>query len=238
MTERIPAACQIESAVQGVPGWSPLDQLNALYQLAFTSAQSGGDVLELGSWCGRSAVALGLAVKQTKQGVLHCVDLFPHRDDWYENADGSYSFQVEIDGDVINSYDEQTVWAEPYLRDIAPMYAEEPNLFRRFEATIRANNLEDTVRPYKGNLPRFFFAHPDVRLRLAFLDGHHSYAAVCEDIDNVIPHLIPGGWLCFDDAFTTYEGVDRAIVERVIKSDMFVEAQQITRKLFIARKRG
>ncbi|MEY4592782.1 MAG: hypothetical protein RIR18_1677, partial [Pseudomonadota bacterium] len=73
----IPIFTQIEEAVKSIPGWSPLDQLMALFTLAYSSSHLPGDILELGSWCGRSAVALGMAAKLTGIGKVHCVDLFP-----------------------------------------------------------------------------------------------------------------------------------------------------------------
>jgi len=69
------------------------------------------------------------------------------------------------------------------------------------------------------------------------VDADHSYEAVCHDIDNIVPLLSPGGWLCFDDAFTSYDGVNRAIRDRVLASDAFDLSMQPTRKLFAARKR-
>lgn len=233
-----PIINQIEDAVREVPGWSPLDQLFALFTLAFSSAHVGGDVLELGSWCGRSAVALGLAAQLSHQGEAHCVDLFPEKGDWYQNPDGSYSMRVVIKGRTIASYDEQTVWAEPFARDIAPLYTKHGGLFEVFSDTMRRTRLDQVVKAFRGDLQGFFEAHPKTQLRLAFLDGHHSHAAVCRDIETVTPHLLPGAWLCFDDAFSSYEGVDRAILERVIQNPEFDSAQQLTRKLFVARKRG
>lgn len=226
---------RIEAAVRDVPGWSPIDQLFALFNLTYASAHLGGDVLELGSWCGRSAAALGLAVRASGIGHVHCVDLFPEKDDWYRNADGSYSFRVNIEGQVIESYHQQTVWQAPFERDIAPLYERHGGLFARFNATVKDNHLESIVLPFRGELSHFF-STPRVPLRLAFLDGHHSFEALCHDIECVTPHLLPGGWLCFDDAFTSYEGVDHAIQEKVIGSPNFRDGQQLTRKLFVARK--
>ena len=232
-----PIIDQIEQAVSNVPGWSPVDQLFALFNLAYVSAPIGGKILELGSWCGRSAVALGLATQRCGTGVVHCVDLFPEKNDWYRNDDGSYSFRVVIDGESVTSYHQQTVWEAPFMRDIAPLYAQHGGLFATFSRTMQSNQLDSVVRPFRGDLERFFARHPSVSLRLAFLDGHHSYDAVCRDIENVLPHLLPGGWICFDDAFTSYEGVNQAIRDRIIANPQFVDAQQLTRKLFVARQR-
>lgn len=239
MSDRtIPAAGLIEDAVRDVPGWSPLDQLFALFALAWSSADLPGDVVELGSWCGRSAVALGLAAKMSGRGRVHCVDLFPDRDDWFRNPDGSWSFRVTIDGRTLTSYDEQTVWAEPFASDIAPLYAKQERLRDVFTDTIRRARLEGEVASFRGDLEMFLAQVPAGFLcRLAFLDGHHGYRAVCRDIELVESCLVDGGWICFDDAFTSYEGVDRAIRERVLANPDFDRCQQLTRKLFVARRR-
>jgi hypothetical protein len=239
MTPRtIPAVNLIEDAVRDVPGWSPLDQLFALFTLAWSSADLPGDIVELGSWCGRSGVALGLAAQLTGQGRVHCVDLFPARDDWFRNADGSWSFRVTIDGRTLTSYDEQTVWAEPFASDIAPLYAKWEHLYDAFMDTVRRSGLEAEIVPFRGDLEMFLAQAPaDFRCRLAFLDGHHGYEAVCRDIAAVESCLVPGGWICFDDAFTSYEGVNRAIEERILANPAFDHCQQLTRKLFVARRR-
>jgi hypothetical protein len=77
---------------------------------------------------------------------------------------------------------------------------------------------------------------PEYKCRLAFLDGDHGYEAVCKDIRNIDRHLAIGGWLCFDDAFTSYGGVSQAISDLIIPNPCYRNCQQMTRKLFIARK--
>src|SRR5215831_4108101 len=90
-----PLASEIEALVHGIPGWSPLDELFTLSLLAYSTAHLPGDIIEVGSWCGRSSVVLGAAARDT-HGAVHCIDLFPSRNDWRRNADGTYSFAVEI----------------------------------------------------------------------------------------------------------------------------------------------
>jgi predicted O-methyltransferase YrrM len=233
----VPVATQIEEAVKSIPGWSPLDQLMALFTLAFSSAHLPGDILELGSWCGRSAVALGMAARLSGNGSVHCVDLFPEKHDWYKNADGTYSFAVACDGRKIGAYGEQTVWAEPFLRDIAPVYERFSGTLEAFNIAMEANHLADRVSTCKGDLERFAaLAPPDLALRMAFIDGDHSRAAVTNDIVIVERFLLPGGWLCFDDAFSSYSGVNEAIQEQIIDSGRYRCFQQLTRKLFVAQR--
>lgn len=233
-----PAVDQIEQAVGDVPGWTPLDQLYSLYLGTCLTAPLGGDIVELGSWCGRSAVVLGMAARVTGNTNVVCIDLFPGRDDWRENTDGSYSFSVTLDGVTYGGYEDQTVWKEPYQRDIAPLYREHAELTDVFRTTISHKNLGDIVRPIRGTSD-FLAANvaSDFRCRLAFVDGDHSYDAVCRDIDNISRFLVPGGLIYFDDAFSYYDGVNRAIQDRIIVSPEFDFAQQITRKCFLARKR-
>jgi predicted O-methyltransferase YrrM len=233
-----PIAELIERATQEIPGWSPQDQLLTLFTLAFGSANLPGDILELGSWCGRSAVVLGLAAKISGKGKVHCVDLFPEKDDWYENSDGTYSFSVTIDGKRYGAYGEQTVWAEPYLRDIVPLYQRFSGTLEAFKIAIDTNGLTDWVTPYRADLERFAAMVPqDLSLRLAFIDGDHSYTAVARDIAIIERYLLPGGWICFDDAFSSYDGVNRAIEKHILESGRYQCCQQMTRKCFVAQRR-
>lgn len=232
-----PITTQIEEAVKDIPGWSPIDQLLSLFTLALSSSHLQGDILELGSWCGRSAVALGMAARLTGDTNVHCVDLFPEKTDWYQNADGTYSFAVFVDGRKVGAYGEQTVWKEPYLRDIAPVYELFSGTRAAFDSAIAANGLSDRVMPFKGDLLSFSKNQESpLALRMAFIDGDHSYAAVAEDISIVEKYLLPGGWICFDDAFSSYDGVNEAIQAHVIDSGRYCCCQQLTRKFFIAQR--
>lgn len=233
-----PISTQIEEAVQNIPGWSPIDQLLTLFTLAYTSADLDGDILELGSWCGRSAVALGLAARLSGKGQVHCVDLFPEKADWFQNQDGTYSFSVALDGKTYGAYQDQTVWSEPYLRDIAPMYEQYSGTLEAFTLAMRANSLTDLVVPHRTDLEGFAKKAPNgFTLRMAFIDGDHSNEAVSRDIKIVESFLLPDGWICFDDAFSSYDGVNKAIQEHVIASGNYKRFQQITRKCFVAQKR-
>lgn len=238
MTITLPIATQIEEAVKNIPGWSPIDQLLTLFTMAYTSTDLPGDILELGSWCGRSAVALGMAAQLTGNTKVHCVDLFPEKNDWFKNPDGTYSFAVNIDGRMVGAYGEQTVWAEPYERDIAPVYERYSGTLDAFNASVAENDLAQLVIPIKGDLQSFATnAASGFKLRMAFLDGDHSFEAVAKDIEIVERFLVSGGWLCFDDAFSSYPGVNQAIETNIIASGKYQHCQQMTRKLFVARRR-
>lgn len=227
---------EIEELVAGVPGWSPVDELYTLAMLAHATAHVPGDIVEVGSWFGRSSIVLGSAARDT-HGLVHCIDLFPERDDWRRNADGTYSFAVHLGERVYDGYSQQTVWGEPFESQVAPLYADCASVFDRFLANVQAHGLADIVVPHRGTSSTFAEqAPPSFRCRLLFIDGDHGYDAVAEDVARLTPYLVPGGWICFDDAFSTYEGVDRAIREFVLADPCYDVKRQFTRKCFAARK--
>ena len=235
MHRTFPLIQSIESAVENVPGWTPLDQLFSLALLALSTRDLDGDFLEVGSWCGRSSIAIGLAATTIQNTSLSCIDLFPTKDDWYQNNDGSYSFNVKINSQSIDAYNVQTVWQEPFEKDIMPVYEKWPGTIDAFNHFISINNLQSCVKPYKTTLSSFFECEQKRRVKFAFIDGDHSYEAVCSDINCLKQHLVPGAWICFDDAFSFYDGVNQSITDCIINSQDFPYSQQLTRKLFAAQ---
>jgi predicted O-methyltransferase YrrM len=233
----LPVWTQIEEMVKDIPGWTPIDQLFALFNLVYFSPVQG-DVLEVGSWCGRSSCVIALAAKLSGKGKVYCVDLFPEKDDWQQNADGSYSFKVKVAGENREGYQEQTVWKEPFERDIAPIYRDHGSVFGLFNRKLQKFGLTEYVHAFRGT-SQDFFSSPvsrDLKFKLAFIDADHSYAAVTTDIELIKKSVVPGGWICFDDAFSHYDGVNRAIEDHVIQSQDFTLGQQLTRKFFVAKR--
>lgn len=234
-----PIVAQIEELVKDVPGWTPIDELYALFQVIYSIAGIEGDIVEIGTWCGRSTTVLGLAARLTGVPRIHCVDPFPEKKDWITSDDGGHYFSVKIGDNTIVGYREfGGVWPEPFERDIAPLYERHEGIYDIFRDTMKRKDMNDLVTTYRGNSDMFVsMVRPGFRCKLAFIDGDHGYQAVRADILNVDRFIVPGGWIAFDDAFSSYEGVDRAITELVLNSTRYELGQQLTRKLFVARKR-
>lgn len=231
----VPVWTQIEEAVKDIPGWSPIDQLYTLFTLAYFIAPEG-DFLEIGSWCGRSSVVLGTAAK-LKGNKLFCLDLFPSKNDWMQNADGSYSFVTEINGTKYGGYQSQTVWQEPFEKSIAPLYEKRNSVMEYFDDSIKNNGLAECVSAHRSTSEYCYVLKAEnKRISFAFIDGDHSYDAVVQDIRKVSEILLPGGVICFDDAFSHYEGVNDAIKEWIIDNPEYIAKKQMTRKLFVAQK--
>jgi predicted O-methyltransferase YrrM len=233
-----PIVTQIEDMVKDIPGWSPIDQLYSLFLLVYSNSHIEGNIIEIGSWCGRSSSVLGMAARLTSVKKVICVDLFPNRNDWIQNPDGTYSFKVKFDQDECAAYTEQTVWKEPFENQILPVYAKNESLFAQFSETMKKFGYGDFVTPLKGNSSVLKNNLNDTfKCKFAFIDGDHGYDAVCSDIENVERYLVPGAWICFDDAFSSYEGVSRAIQDMIINNPEYSFGQQMTRKFFVARKK-
>jgi predicted O-methyltransferase YrrM len=236
-----PIITQIEQRVANIPGWSPIDQLYTLFNLVYLTAGLEGDIVEVGSWCGRSSSILGMAAKLIGNTKVLCVDLFPNKSDWHQNEDGSYSFKVNLAGGLYGGYQEQTVWKEPFEKDIAPLYEKHNGILDHFNETMAQCQLEDIVKTYRGDSAAFLKSidheSQDFKCKLIFIDGDHSYGAVCQDIKNTEKYLVKGGWICFDDAFSYYDGVNQAITDLVINNPDYELGQQMTRKFFVARKK-
>lgn len=234
-----PIINQIEEAVKDVPGWAPIDQLYTLFNMAYLTAGVEGDIIEIGAWCGRSTVILGMAARLVGNTKVHSIDLFPGKNDWKQNKDGTHSFEVSIGNKTYVAYNDQTVWKEPFERDIAPIYEKYDTTLDVFKETIAKNKLQDLVEVYKGDSDLLASSvGKDFKCKMVFVDGDHSYMAVCNDIKNTEKYLVKGGWICFDDAFSSsYEGVDKAITDLIIKNPDYERCQQMTRKFFIARKK-
>lgn len=181
-----------------------------MFTLACISSCVQGDILEVGSWCGRSSTALGMAARLSGNSKVHCVDLWPAKEDWYKNEDGSYSFTVTVGDKVYKAYREQTVRAEPFLRDLYPMYERFKGTLDAFNSYATKNGLGDYIVTPRCDLTAFAENAPKgLRLRMAFIDGEHTYEAVCRDIETIERFLVSGGWICLDDAFSSWDGASK-----------------------------
>jgi MMP 1-O-methyltransferase len=66
----------LEGALNGVEGWLYLDEARALYAAVSSLPSDNVTIVEIGSWKGRSTVALALAVKDRGAGRVFAID--PH----------------------------------------------------------------------------------------------------------------------------------------------------------------
>ena len=154
-------------------GFMPVDEGLALHEHA-TACPVDGPFLEVGSYCGKSAIYLGSAARDSNR-LLFALD--HHR--------GSEENQAGWE------------WHEPDLVDPDIGRMDTLPTFRR---TIYDAELEGTVVALVGDSPRVA-ASWETPLALLFIDGGHGTEPAHLDYDGWTPKLVSGGTLLIHDVF-------------------------------------
>ncbi len=157
-------------------GFMPDDEGEALLEAAERAGRSVPDAtfVEIGAWCGKSAVYLGAAAEATG-AVLFSVD---HHHGSEENQAG---------------------WEhhDPSLVDPATGRID---TLPRWRATVVGAALEQSVVGLVGDSPTIA-RHWSTPLALCFIDGGHGDEPAWADYRGWAPHVAVGGWLAIHDVF-------------------------------------
>ncbi len=196
--------------INRVKGFLAEDEAEALFHHALAMAPKAA-VMEIGSYCGKSAVYLGTAAKEVG-GVVYAVD--HHR--------GSEEHQLGEEYHDPDLYDERAGLMDS---------------FRAFRNTMRQSQLEDTVIPVvaPSRLVATQWATP---LAMVFIDGGHSLEAAMVDYQSWAGHIIRGGILAIHDLFPNPEEGGQApitIYRLALASGLFEEVE-IVNTLGLLRK--
>ena len=191
-------------------GFMPDDEGLALHAAAIDAA-AAGPLLEVGTYCGKSAVYLGAAARAGGT-ILYTVD--HHR--------GSEENQAGWEW-----HDERLVDPRTGRMDTLPF-------FRR---TIEDAGLEDVVVAVVGPSTTVA-AHWATPLGMVFVDGGHAFDVALADYESWSPHIAPGGRLVFHDVFERPEDGGQAPYEvwkRAVASGVF-EPVSTTGSLRVLRR--
>lgn len=185
-----------------IKGFLAEDEALALYQHALTMAPRG-PVLEVGSYCGKSTIYLGLACRQ-HAGTVYALD--HHR--------GSEEHQA---GEMFH---------DPGLFDASEGQVD---TLREFRRNMRRANLEDTVVPVVSS-SEVAARHWQTPLAMVFIDGGHSLDAALTDYRCWSAHLVRGGVLAIHDLFPDPHAGGQApwaIYRLALDSGLFAPLQRI-----------
>ncbi|MFD0801152.1 class I SAM-dependent methyltransferase [Streptomonospora algeriensis] len=183
---------------EAAKGFMPTDEGLALYEAALACAPLG-PVLEIGTYCGKSAVFLGAAARQAG-GTVVTVD----------HHHGSEEHQQGWE------------YHDPGLVDPATGLVD---TLREFRRTVAAAGLEDHVLAVVGRsaaAARLWSAP----LGMLFIDGGHTEEAARADYEGWTPRLAPGATLAIHDVFTDPADGARPpydIYRRALASGAFTE---------------
>jgi predicted O-methyltransferase YrrM len=163
----------LRTIAEHAKGYMPRDEGFALYEAGLEAAEKG-PLLEIGTYCGKSAVYLGAAARE-RGAVLFTID--HHR--------GSEEMQPEWE-----HHDPDVIDRTTGRFDSLPF-------FRR---TIEEASLEDVVIAIVGDSPTIAELWTTT-LGLVFIDGGHSEDIAMRDYEGWAPKLRSGGLLAIHDVF-------------------------------------
>ena len=196
--------------IDSVKGFMDPAEGTALHRYALECASSG-PCLEIGSYCGKSAVYIGTACKAAG-GILFAVD---HHRGSEENQPGWEWHDAELWDDEADAMD-----TLPFLR-----------------RTLRRADLEDTVIPVVGKSVKIA-ASWKTPLAFLFIDGGHTMEHAMNDYRGWTSPLMRGGILAIHDVFPDPKDGGRPpfeIYERAMASDLYEEVE-VCKSLRVLRK--
>ncbi len=159
--------------IDQIKGFLAEDEAQALYQYALQASKKG-PVLEIGSYCGKSTIYLGLACRGNNSTVF----ALDHHRGSEEHQRGEF-------------------FHDPDLYDAGE---EVVDTFREFRRNIGRSGLDETVVPVVAG-SEAAARHWQTPLAMVFIDGGHSLEAALTDYRCWMPHLMRGGILAIHDLF-------------------------------------
>ena len=185
-------------AAQQAKGFMPEKEGSALFEAALEYG-GRGPICEIGTYCGKSAIYLGAAARETGSVV---VTVDHHR--------GSEEIQPGWE-----HHDPTLVDPGSGRMDSLPV----------FRAAIAAAGLEDEVIAVVGRSERVARLW-NTPLGLLFIDGAHSLEPVTRDYEGWAPHVMDGGALVFHDIYPDPADGGQAplqVYRRALASGAFAE---------------
>lgn len=198
--------------IETVKGFMDAAEGGALYDAALETTVMG-PALEIGSYCGKSTVYIGVAC-QKNGSVLYALD---HHYGSEENQRGWEHHDETL-------YDPRT---------------DRLNTFPLFRENMRRASLEDTVVPIvaPSAVASKQWATP---LAMVFIDGGHGMEPALTDYRHWAPRVMRGGILAIHDVFPDPKDGGRPpfeIYKMALASNLFVE-EKVVKSLRILRRLG
>lgn len=185
------------SRFKSVQGFLLDEEAKALYDLTISIQTTKPEIVEIGSWLGKSAVVFGAALEKRGSGNVHCIDPF------------------DASGDKRSE--------ERYKNESSQIGNE---LFTQFKQNINNCGVSAYIRPHVG-LSCAIAERWNTEIDLLFVDGDHSYSGVASDFEHFSPWVKIGGMVCFhdtwlsppDDGTEFHEGPGEYIKNNIFDSD-------------------
>jgi predicted O-methyltransferase YrrM len=184
-----------------VKGFMPRDEGLALFEYALAHGERShrGTWLEVGAWCGKSAVYLGAAAEETSS-VLYSLDR-------HHGSEENQAGWEHFDGALVDPADGRL------------------NTLPTWQRTIAEAELEATVVGLVG--PSTVIAgHFNQPLDILFIDGGHGHDVAWADYEAWTPKVVVGGLLLIHDVFADPDDGGRPpyeIYRAALESEDFID---------------
>lgn len=210
--------------VDTIPGMCGEAKMHAIIE-ALRHAPAG-DIVEIGSWWGRSAALLVLLARRYEIGPVLCVD--------------PWGAGEMMQGDALLDATSVELDTEEALRmfeiNLAPLAEGRLNYLR-----ARADAAASSYRP--GLVVRtaaFGETTYEGAISVLHIDGNHLEAEVDRDCALWSPHVAPGGWIVFDDYEWAFGDGPRKVADAFVAANggKIAAVFQGGPALFVQLKRG
>ncbi len=189
--------------IDQIKGFLADDEALALYEQAL-QVSTAGPVLEIGSYCGKSTIYLGLACRCNHSTVF----ALDHHRGSEEHQQGEF-------------------FHDPELFDSGEGVMDS---FKEFRRNIREAGLDEVVVPVVAG-SEVAARHWQTPLALVFIDGGHSLDAALTDYRCWMPHLMRGGVLAIHDLFADAHAGGQApyaVYRMALASGLFENLGQVS----------
>lgn len=166
-----------------IPGMCDDDKLRALVEC--TRYSVNGDIVEIGSWWGKSAYILARLARCFDIGKLLCVDPWAN-EHLVQNEKIVDSASSEVDAEEALTI---------FQIGLLPFNSNHINYLRM--PSVEAANYYQKSRSVSSEA--FGQTEYSGRISILHIDGNHAYAAVKADIESWEKFVVAGGWIIIDD---------------------------------------
>ncbi len=206
-----------------IPGQCGVDKLTAFAHLARILPR--GDLVEIGSFAGRSAFALAWLAERHDVGSLVSVD------PWSNQAIDDQGLQADILNRDMDSIDFEKIFLI-YLSNISMLNS---------AAYIRDISVKAIDR-YRQAAAQGVLRSPGLpaitlqgRISLLHIDGNHEYSHVRQDIEAWVPLVLPGGWVLLDDYRWAFGDGPKRAGDELLSGNSFEQAFTLGDTLYLKK---
>ena len=164
-----------------------------------------GDVVEIGSWWGRSAALLVWLARHFEVGKVLCIDPWTNTDLVQGEA------MVDAAGEEVDMDEAMRI----FEINLAPLAGRDLNYIR-----ARSESAAQAYAPgLKVRTEAFGETEYEGLISFLHIDGNHSQPEAARDCALWTPHVAPGGWICFDDYDWAFGDGPRVVADRFVAAN-------------------